>query len=467
MLRFRVGGIPVDVHLSHLLISALLSFQLAQVAGPEGWPGAIINNLGSPERAHTLGLVALLWMAIITSSALVHELGHALVSRAFGYQPSVHLLGMGGLTQPNANETIPWHKDLLLTAAGPAFGAGLGLLALLALAAMPGASAPLRYGVGSLAAANLFWAAVNLVPVAPLDGGKLSVLLLMRALGRKGFLVAQVVALAVSAVAVALGAAQGAVLLAVFFGFYAARAVSAIRGYQRGELPEPDAAHPNEVALAEAEKQLHAGALDAARSQAEAVLQLELQPPQRARAHHLLGWVALKEGAGRRALDHFSQAQGVQVAPHALAAAFSLLGDEARALPLWEAAARSSDDLTIRHEFAGALLRAGREADARRLPGVRLALAYTAAERVHHLRKEYDKAAAFAEAAFHAEPGPEFAYDAGCAWALAGDLAAAMRMLGLAAQNGFARRELARADPDLASLRGLPEFEEWLAKVGP
>jgi hypothetical protein len=35
-------------------------------------------------------------------------------------------------------------------------------------------------------------------------------------------------------------------------------------------------------------------------------------------------------------------------------------------------------------------------------------------------------------------------------------------MLTLAAQNGFSKPEEAREDPDLASLRGRPEFEAWL-----
>ena len=74
----------------------------------------------------------------------------------------------------------------------------------------------------------------------------------------------------------------------------------------------------------------------------------------RQRAHHLLGWVALKEGQGRRALDHFSQVQGQPVEPHALAAAFSLVGDDARALPAVGEAWRDTGDRTVLHESPGA-----------------------------------------------------------------------------------------------------------------
>ena len=66
--------------------------------------------------------------------------------------------------------------------------------------------------------------------------------------------------------------------------------------------------------------------------------------------------MALKEGEGRRALDEFSQVQGRPIEPQAIAAAFSLIGDDARGIPLWEQAARQTRDPTILHEWAGALV---------------------------------------------------------------------------------------------------------------
>jgi hypothetical protein len=40
-----------------------------------------------------------------------------------------------------------------------------------------------------------------------------------------------------------------------------------------------------------------------------------------------------------------------------------------------------------------------------------------------------------------------------------------MRLLTLAAQAGFRDASEARADPDLRSLRGRPEFEGWLQSL--
>ena len=151
--------------------------------------------------------------------------------------------------------------------------------------------------------------------------------------------------------------------------------------------------------------------------------------------------------------------------PHALAAGFSLVGDETRAIPLWQRAAETMRDDVVLHEYAGSLIRGGREAEAKKLPGIDLVRAYSAAERVHYVRREFELAGKAAEAAFHAAPHPTLAYTAACAWALAEKHAEAMRLLALAAQAGFRNAAEARADPDLRSLRGRADFEGWLASL--
>jgi hypothetical protein len=123
-------------------------------------------------------------------------------------------------------------------------------------------------------------------------------------------------------------------------------------------------------------------------------------------------------------------------------------------------------DPVVLHEYAGALIRGGREAEARALPGVRMARAFSAAERVHYVRKEFEQAAKAAEAAFHEEPDPTLAYTSACAWAQAGHTEDALRLLDLAAKNGYRNATEARTDPDLKSLRGKPEFDGWLASLG-
>ena len=50
-------------------------------------------------------------------------------SRVFGYRPRVQLIGMGGRMLPNPNETMPWYREVLLTAAGPVTGLTAGFSA--------------------------------------------------------------------------------------------------------------------------------------------------------------------------------------------------------------------------------------------------------------------------------------------------------------------------------------------------
>lgn len=467
MVRFKLGRIPVEIHLSHVLISGLLAWLFAQPSHSNLWPDTVLRNPGHPDHLATAALTTLVWVVVISGSVLVHELGHALACQLFGYRPAIHLVGMGGLTQPNAPEPIPWHRDVLLTVAGPVFGLMLGLVCGSGwlLLDRVGGHEGARYLLKGAFEANLFWAVLNLLPVQPLDGGRIATTVLIRVFGRKGFLYAQVLAIALGGSVVVLSLAIREPFLGLFFGMYIVRAVTLIGAYRRGELPPDDPQSPNEVALGRAEIAFRDGRYVEARGLCEQLLVNELQASQKARTHHVLGWVALKEGKGKEALSHFGRVQSMSVAPQALAAAFSLVGDEDRAVPLWHMAASTSNDPTLRHELAGALLRAGRESDAKRLPEVRMSRAWTAAERVWTLRGELEKAAYAAESAFQAEPGADLAYDAACAWARAGQAGSAMRMLQLAAQNGFARAELATSDPDLSSLRDSADFRAWLDSV--
>ena len=469
MLRFRIGPIPVLVHFSHVVISGLLAWSFAQAPADNGWPGDILAHPSDPLYRVTFALTIGLWMLIISSAVLVQELARAVTSLALGYQAVIRLGGLGGSTQtvaaPEApNPPMPWHHELFILMAGPLSGLALGLFAgvcLLAASAVGSLPHGLEYVLKGVCFTNLFWSLLNLVPVAPLNGGAIARVVLMRLFGRVGFLLAQILTLLVASLAVvAIAAAQP--IVALLFSLYCFRAIWQINAYRRGEAPQGQAAHPASASLTEAETLAAQGKLDDAERGAVGVLRSHAPAALRSRAHAVLGWVSVKRGDGAAALEHFARADPQSLPPHAVAAAHSLAGDEAKALPLWEKAA-ASGDAVIRHEYAGALIRAGREVEARRLPDLRLALAFAAAERVHFLRREYAQAAAMAEASFREEPSASAAYDAACAFALANDSQAALRCLTLAAQNGFKDAAAVRTDPDLRSLRGTPEFEAWVA----
>jgi Zn-dependent protease len=458
MFRFRLGPIPVEVHASHVLIAALFGFFGLTGENPATWPGRELASTDALVHLGAVVAVVAIWVAIVFVSVLVHELGHALVSLAFHYQPSIQLVGLGGLTKPNAPGPIPWQRDVVLTLAGPLLGGAFGVLCLLGFAGLDSHWEAARYALSRAARANFVWAILNLLPIQPLDGGRISAAVLTRLFGRAGLAAAQVLAIVVCAATVVFLWPNPFSLLFALFGFQAVRVLG---GLWRGEGP---AAQSEE--LQQMEALYRAGELQSARARGEAIVASNPAPALRSRAHHLLGWIALKEGEGRRALDHFSQVQGRGVEKHALAAAFSLVGDDARALPLWQQAYESSRDSTILHEWAGALLRAGQLEQASRLPGVDLGKAYACAERVAFLRGNFSRAAELGLSALDRHPSAEGAYDVACALARAGELDRSVLVLERARDLGFSDAGYARTDADLAALHGHPGFERWLAALG-
>jgi len=234
MFRFRLGSIPVEVHPSHLLVSAVLALQTLPRSSGGG------DSAMGPMVAHVLS-----WVTIVFVSVLVHELGHALASRAFGYQPSIALVWLGGHTQPNAPGPIPWHRDVLLTFAGPLFGLMLAGVAWGVRHTVTRASPDAFAFFNLLMYANLFWTVLNLLPVLPLDGGRISTAISMRLFGPRGFVVAQGLAFLVSAVIVWLSIQVGALFIGVLFGFYGFQAlrvvVDTFRAAPSGEVSGPQA----------------------------------------------------------------------------------------------------------------------------------------------------------------------------------------------------------------------------------
>jgi stage IV sporulation protein FB len=119
------------------------------------------------------------WIAVVTFSVLVHEAGHAFVARAFKLGPTVILHGWGGTTShtPAARDS----HEALIVAAGPGAGLTVGGIVLVAAVALgmfsEGGVVAERPLLGTALTALLFtnigWSLFNLLPLFPLDGGKL------------------------------------------------------------------------------------------------------------------------------------------------------------------------------------------------------------------------------------------------------------------------------------------------------
>jgi Zn-dependent protease len=141
----RYFGIPVRAHWSMALIAVFFGVNLATALG-------VISGITAT--------------AAFFLSILLHEFGHALVARRYGVNTeSIDLWALGGVARLDRESPSP-KADGLIAGAGPAVSLLIGALA---------------FGLGYLFRSNLLlWLGVvnlalavfNMLPGAPLDGGR-------------------------------------------------------------------------------------------------------------------------------------------------------------------------------------------------------------------------------------------------------------------------------------------------------
>lgn len=121
----------------------------------------------------------LIFLALVIGSIFLHELGHAWGCLVQGIPVRrIMLYGGGGFCEPV--RSISARQDELVVAMGPIVNLTLWAVASLLLPYLPGGQ--FAWAVSMLAWINLFLALFNLLPVMPLDGGKLFQLALIRVL---------------------------------------------------------------------------------------------------------------------------------------------------------------------------------------------------------------------------------------------------------------------------------------------
>ena len=162
----RIAGIDVGVHWSLLLIGALL----ASVLAGDYFPEISRHSDGAYWSA------AILTTVFFFGSVLAHELSHAIVAQRRGQRvEGITLWALGGVALLK-DEARDAKSELAVAAAGPATSIGLGgaFIALgFALNAVTANGSLLPAIAFYLGVVNLFLAAFNLLPGAPLDGGRI------------------------------------------------------------------------------------------------------------------------------------------------------------------------------------------------------------------------------------------------------------------------------------------------------
>ena len=174
----RIGGIPIGINWSVFVVAWLITWSLASFRFPDAYPGH------SPSAYWLTGAVT---AAIFLTSLLAHELGHSLLARRHGVQvEGITLWLLGGVAKLRSEPTSP-QADLRIAAVGPAVSFALGAIFAvfaLALGAM-GAPELVTGALGWLAFINVLLAVFNLMPAAPLDGGRVLRALVWRRTGNQ------------------------------------------------------------------------------------------------------------------------------------------------------------------------------------------------------------------------------------------------------------------------------------------
>jgi Zn-dependent protease len=148
-------------------------------------PGSIRlgTYAGIPVRAHWSMAIVALWFGVLLSadlgiiggvvatvaffaSILAHEFGHALVARRYGVRTqSIDLWALGGMARLDRESPSP-RADGLIAVAGPAVSLLLGAVSLAASFAL---QSDVLFWIGFV---NSVLAVFNMLPGAPLDGGR-------------------------------------------------------------------------------------------------------------------------------------------------------------------------------------------------------------------------------------------------------------------------------------------------------
>lgn len=230
---FVLFGVPVRIH-------------------PLFWLTGVILNMQSGDDM--LGM--LLWLVAMLIAILVHELGHAGAIRAYGHSPWITLYALGGVTSHNPaydygprRSATPW-AQIQISAAGPLAGFALAAVILLVihltghdiarrgpfgLVLMPAevvASPRFTQLIVDVIYISIFWGALNLLPVFPLDGGQIARELFSLVNPRDGvrqsLILSMVTAVALAVVAVA---KWNSLWSALFFGLLAYESYTAYQFY--------------------------------------------------------------------------------------------------------------------------------------------------------------------------------------------------------------------------------------------
>ncbi len=162
----RLAGFPLAMNWSVVIIAGLLTWSLATTSFPH-------HAAGHTEL--TYWLIGFGTAVVFFASLVAHELAHALVARHHEVEVTGLTLWLFGGVAHLASEPSTPRADFRIAIAGPATSLGLAVgFQLVALGAQALGIAHLLVEAATwLAGINLMLGLFNLLPGAPLDGGRI------------------------------------------------------------------------------------------------------------------------------------------------------------------------------------------------------------------------------------------------------------------------------------------------------
>ncbi len=133
--------------------------------------------------------VAFIWLAVIFVSILFHEFGHALTALAYGQRVSIELMALGGLTFRQGPALSPF-REFMVVLNGPLAGFLLAGITVILQYMFEHTHFLVDRALDASFAVNLGWTCLNLLPIQPLDGGKLLIIVMEAMFGLRGVKIA-------------------------------------------------------------------------------------------------------------------------------------------------------------------------------------------------------------------------------------------------------------------------------------
>jgi stage IV sporulation protein FB len=211
---------------------------------------------------------ALVWVVVTFVSILVHEFGHATMQRAYGGHPWITLYGLGGLASCNDCDRSP-RAQIIISLAGPMAGFLLAAVVVLAMRLTghaigfglsrngidleslglerilhgefgpiavyfePVQSKVLNVVIWDALQVNILWGLINLLPIYPLDGGRISRELCTLGDPRTGIIRSLQISIAAAALVAVYGVLHQSFYMGLMFGYLAYSSFQTLEAYRR------------------------------------------------------------------------------------------------------------------------------------------------------------------------------------------------------------------------------------------